>query len=65
MELIVMVVAIFVFLLVSSWRKSYVIESASDTELMDELKERSFARKMKAEASAEVENAVNRQHIPF
>lgn len=67
MEFFAILGALLIFFLISGWRKSHVIQGATDTDLMNELKRRAFSRKMQAEASAEVENAVNHQspNIPF
>jgi hypothetical protein len=69
MEFLVFVGMVIGAIMIMTWRKASVIQGASDKELMDELKRRAYARKMKAEADAEVENAVGREvaggNIPY
>lgn len=55
MEFMFLVGAIAAVILIGGWRKSTVIASAPDSDLIRELKRRAYERKMKKEAASEVE----------
>lgn len=52
------VLAVMIFMIVTAWRRDRVLSTATDDELLMELKRRAYTKKLLDEAASDVQEAL-------